>query len=100
MLKIEPEGKLKETNFLRIKTIKASDRVEKLVTEFNVIFKGIGCFKQRDTARKMEVKLKMDPTATPVAQKSRNVPYLLQKPLKEWLDEGIENEIFEKEREG
>lgn len=96
MHKIEPEGKLKNPNDLRIKTIKTSDRVEKLLTEYSDKFKGIGCFKERDTGSKMEVKLEMDPTATPAAQKPRNGPYHLQKPLKQWLDEGMEKEIFEK----
>ena len=82
MLKIEPEGKLREPNGLRIKTVKTSDRVEKLLTEYGDIFKGIGCVKERDTGNNMEVKLEMNPTAKPVAQKPRNVPYHLQKPLK------------------
>ncbi len=38
----------------------------------------------------------MDPSATPLAQKPRPVPYLLQKPLKDWLAEGVKEEIFEK----
>ena len=96
MLKIEPEGKLKEPNDLRIKTVKTSDRVEKLLTEYSDIFEGIGCFKENETGSNIEVKLEMDPTATTVAQKPRNVPYHLQKPLKRWLDEGIKKEIFEK----
>ena len=82
MLKIEPEGKLKEPNDLRIKTVKTSDRVEKLLTEYSDIFEGIGWFKEKQTSSNMEVKLEMEPTATPVAQKPRNVPYHLQKPLK------------------
>ena len=94
MQKIEPEGKQREPNELRIKTVKTSDRVEKLLTEYD-IFKGIGCFKERDTGNNMEVKLEMDLTAKPVAKKPRNVPYHLQKPLKKWLEEGIEKEIFQ-----
>lgn len=35
MLKTEPEGKLKEPDDLRIKTVKTSDRVEKLLTEYS-----------------------------------------------------------------
>jgi len=51
---------------LRIKTIKAaSDQIDTLLTE-------------------------MEPDAVPVAQKPRNVPYHLQKPLKKWLEEGTE----------
>ena len=36
------------------------------------------------------------PDATPIAQKPRPVPYYLQEPLRNWLDECIEGEIFEK----
>ena len=34
--------------------------------------------------------------AEPVAQKPRPAPYHLQKPLKDWLDQGVNEEIFEK----
>ena len=44
----------------------------------------------------MQVKLEMEPDAVPVAQKPRTVAYYLQKPLQQWLEEGIEKEIFEK----
>ena len=44
----------------------------------------------------MEVKLEIDPTVTQLVQKPRNVPYHQQKPLKQWLDKGIEKDIFEK----
>ena len=47
----------------------------------------------------MEVKLEMDPTATPVAQKPRNVPYHLKKPLNQSLDEGVEKMGVLKESE-
>lgn len=40
--------------------------------------------------------MELDPTA----QKPRNVPYHLPKPLKRWLDEGVEKEIFQKIAEG
>ena len=42
----------------------------------------------------------MDPEAVPVAQKPRPVPYHLQKPLKEWLEQGVKEEIFEKVADG
>ena len=37
----------------------------------------------------------MDQEAIPVAQKPRNVAYYLQQPLKKWLDQGMEEGIFE-----
>ena len=42
----------------------------------------------------------MDPAATPVAQKPRHVPYHLQEPLKKWIEQGVEEEIFEKVPDG
>jgi len=36
----------------------------------------------------------------PVAQKPRPVPYHLQKPLKDWLDQGVKEDIFEKVPDG
>ena len=38
----------------------------------------------------------MDLEAIPVAQKPRPVAYHLQRPIKEWLDQGVEEDIFEK----
>lgn len=38
----------------------------------------------------------MKPDAVPVAQKPRQVPYYLQEPLRKWLDQGIDEDIFEK----
>ena len=38
----------------------------------------------------------MDPEAVPVEQKPCPGPYHLQKPLKEWLEQGLKENIFEK----
>jgi hypothetical protein len=38
----------------------------------------------------------MKPEAVPIAQKPRPIAYYLQKPLKQWLDQGIEEYIFER----
>ncbi|PFX14103.1 Retrovirus-related Pol polyprotein [Stylophora pistillata] len=96
MLKIDPEGTLKERNNLRIKKVQTSSQIEALLAEYSDAFHGIGCFKEKETGEKMQVKLEMEPQAKPVAQKPRNVPYHLQQPLKQWIDEGVEKEIFEK----
>ena len=83
MLKIDPEGTLKETNELRIKTVKTpDDSIEAALSEYSDVFQGIGCFREKSTGKKIEVKLEMEPDAEPVAQKPRPVPYHLQKPLK------------------
>ena len=101
MLKIDPEGTFKETNELRIKTVKPpADNIEALLSEYSKVFQGIGCFKDKNTSEKIEVKLEMDPEAIPVAQKPRPVPYHLQKPLKNWLEQGVKEEIFEKVPDG
>ena len=101
MLKIDPEGTLKETNELRIKTLKTpDDSIETVLREYSEVFQGIGCFREKNTGKKIEVKLEMETDAKPVAQKPRPVPYHLQKPLKDWLDQGVKEEIFEKVPEG
>ena len=101
MLKIDPEGTLKETNELRIKTVKTpDDSIETVLCEYSDVFQGIGCFREKNTGKKIEVKLEMETDAKPVAQKPRPVPYHLQKPLKDWLDQGVKEEIFEKVPDG
>ena len=96
MLKIDPEGTLKETNELRIKTVKTTDdSIETVLCEYSDVFQGIGCFREKSTGKKIEVKLEMETDAKPVAQKPRPVPYHLQKPLKDWLDQGVK---FQMER--
>ena len=101
MLKINPEGTLKETNELRIKTAKTpDDNIEAVLNEYSDVFQGISCFLEKSTGKKIEVKLEMEPDAEPVAQKPLPVPYHLQKPLKDWLDQGVKEEIFEKVPDG
>ena len=56
----------------------------------------IDCFRKKNTGKKIEVKLEMETNAKPVAQKPRPVPYHLQKPLKDWLNQEEKEEIFEK----
>ena len=42
----------------------------------------------------------MDPDAEPLAKKPRPVPRHLQKHIKDWLDQDVKTEIFEKVLEG
>ena len=75
MLKIDREKSLKETNELRIKTVKTpDDGIETVLSEYSDVFRGIGCFRDKNTGKKMEVKLEMETDAKPVAQKPRPVP--------------------------
>ena len=55
MLKIDPEGTLKETNELRIKTVKTpDDSIEAALSEYSDVFQGIGCFRERVQARRLK----------------------------------------------
>ena len=46
MLNIDPEGTVKETNELRIKTVKTpDDSFETVLSEYSDVFQGIGCFR-------------------------------------------------------
>ena len=100
MLKIEPQGTLKETNDLRIHSVKAAGDVEAILDEYKEVFEGIGCILDKNTGEEIEVKLEIEPEATPVAQKPRHVAYHLQEPLKKWLNQGVEEKIFEKVPDG
>ena len=101
MLEIDPNGTLKETNELRIKTVKPpTDHIEALLDEYKEVFQGIGCFRDKHTGEKIEVKLEMDPEAIPVAQQPRPVPYHLQKPLKELLEQGVKEQDKDKDSQG
>lgn len=76
------------------------DSIEAILSECSDVFQGIGCFRDKNTGEEIEVKLEMDPEAVPVAQKPLPVPYHLQKPLKEWLEQGVKEKIFEKVPDG
>ena len=100
MLKIDPEGTLREPNDLRIKSVKTqSGEIQDIIDEYSSVFEGIGVFRDSQ-GEKIEVKLEMDPAETPVAQKPRHVPYHLKDPLKKWLEQGVEEKIFEKVLDG
>ena len=77
-----------------------ANKIEALLDEYSEIFQGIGCFWDNNTGKNIEVKLEMDPEAIPVAQKPRPVPYHLQKPLKEWTEQRVKEETFEKVPDG
>ena len=84
MLKIEPQGTLKETNELRIKTVKQQEPndLQELLNEYKEVFKGIGCIRDKKTGKEIEVKFEMDSDAIPVAQKPRHVPTICNNHLK------------------
>ena len=59
MLKIEPERTLKKTNELRIKIAKTpDDSIEATLNDYSDVFQGIGCFREKNAGKKIEVQLK------------------------------------------
>ena len=98
MIKINPNGTLKDTctDELRIKSVKPPNDIDVLLSEYNDKFQGIGCFWDKSTGKEIEDKLEKDPEAIPVARKPCPVPNHLQKPLKEWPEQGVKENIFEK----
>jgi hypothetical protein len=52
------------------------------------VFEGIGKIRDNKNDSALYVKFNMKPGVAPVAQKPRQVPYYLQNPLKQWLEEG------------
>ena len=100
MLKIDPDGKLREPNELRIQAVKTEPNgLQNMINDYSTVFEGIGVSREK-TGEEITVKLEMDSEAIPVAQKPRHIPYHLQKPLKEWIEQGVKEEIFEKVPEG
>ena len=93
MLEIRADGSLKEENEKRIKTVTRSDKEKKITDifdEYKNVFQGVGKIKG------MKASFTMKENAVPIAQKPRNVPYYLQKPLKIWLDKCIDQDLFER----
>ncbi|VDI75081.1 Hypothetical predicted protein [Mytilus galloprovincialis] len=66
-----------------------------ILHEFDSVFQGIGKIRDNNNDNELYVKFNMKPGIAPVAQKPRPVPYYLQKPLKQWLEEGVKADIFE-----
>lgn len=96
MLKIDPEGRLNEQN---IKNVEKQDAVQEMLCKYENVFKGIG--KIRDVKNNKDIFGKFNMIDTePVTQKPRHVAYYLQQPLKKWLEEAVEEEIFEHIPEG
>lgn len=87
---------LRDENELRIKKVKEQSNLENIISDHSKVFSGIGEIKDPKTGEPIEANLEMDPKAVPVAQRPRNVPYYLQEPLREWLEEGEREGIFEK----
>lgn len=102
MLEIRPDGSLKDENHLKsvIKQVKKlSSKMPQSVRDIlkanAEIFDGIGKIYDKKNKKEMYAHFHMREDAVPVAQKPRPVPFYLQKPLKQWLDHCVEEDIFE-----
>ena len=111
MLQICEDGRLEEPNELRIgerePKIKALTKdpeearaIQEILQGNPEAFQGIGCIRDKKRDQEIYGRFNMRPDVEPVTQKPRNVPYYLQKPLKLWLEQGLEADIFEKVPEG
>jgi len=85
---------------LNVMKTEPDNSIETVLSEDSDLFQGVGCFGEKNTGKKIEVKLELEPDAKPVAQKPCPVSYHLQKPPKDWLDQGVKEEIFEKVPDG
>ena len=111
MMQIREDGSFAEANKMRIpeetpdiKRIKEEKdqhpRFKKITDKYDQVFTGIGKIRNIKNGENFYAKFSIKPEAVPVAQKPRPVAYYLQKPLKRWLDQCIEEEIFEEVPEG
>ena len=106
MLKIQPDGGLTNPNSLGIangtpKTVKSTRKtpeqqeMDNIITKYHQLFEGIGKIADKKNNKEIYGRFHMKPEAIPVTQRPRPVPYHLQRPLKEWLRQGVEQDIFE-----
>ena len=106
MLEIKADGTLKKPNELRIRNEdvksvsynlqKQPAEISQLLEKYQGVFQGIGKITDKKNSNDFTVKFSMKPDAVSVAQKPRPVPYYLQDPLKKWLDQCLEEDIFER----
>ena len=102
-MQIKKEGSLADRNDLRIKAITGGNRNEsgcETSLTHQKVFQGIGHIRDKRNDKEFYATFRMKPEVTPIAQKSRPVPYHLREPLKRWLDQGIKAGIFEPVPEG
>ena len=91
MLKIDPEGRLEENPVIK----KVGKSYETIVKKYDV-FEGIGLIRDKRRNEDIYATFNMKEDAVPVAQKARPVAYYLQEPLKKWLDQCVEEGIYER----
>ena len=77
-----------------------STEIKDIADRYSHVFQGIGKIRDNKNGQDFYAKFSMRPEAVPVAQKPRPVAYYLQEPLKKWLEQCLEEEIFEEVPEG
>ena len=111
MVQIREDGSFAETNDLRIheeppgiKSVKQlkdlKPEIKEITDQYSDVFKGIGKIRDIKNGKEFCAKFSMRPEPVPVAQRPRPVAYYLQEPLKKWLRQCVEGEIFEEVPEG
>ena len=108
MIAIQPDGSLiAQPNEMRIrerepqivKLAKADpgeQQMEQIISKYSHVFQGTGEIRDKNQDKDLYGTFHMKPEAIPVAQKPRPVPYHLQRPLQQWLEQGVKEDIFEK----
>ena len=105
MLQIDEKGSFASLNNLRIPETEVNihavgnttweKSIQEITTKHSKIFEGIGRIRDIKNNKEVYVQFNMKENAAPVAQRPRPVPYYLQKPLKLWLDQCVQDDIFE-----
>ena len=105
MLQIKEDGSFANQNDMRIPgeildirtvtTNKSHQAIQEITNKFSSVFEVFGKIRDMKTNKKLYVQFSMKANAAPVAQRPRPVPYYLQKPLKLWLDQCVEDRLFE-----
>ena len=107
MLAIQPDGSLTGPNDMRIKDnepqhIKLTkseeglEQMESIIKKYHHVFEWIGEIRDKRNDKEIYGQFHMKPEVTPVTQRPRPVPYHLQELLKQWIEQGLKEDIFEK----
>jgi len=67
-----------------------------LITKYSHLFQGIGKIEDQKNNCEILGRFHMKPEAVQVTQKTWQVPYFLQEPLKKCLEQGVNEDISEK----
>ena len=74
----------------KLNNVPNNSHLNKILSEYNDRFQGLGELKD------VQLKIQTDPTVTPIAQKSRRLPILMQKQVDDELDKLLQLNVIEK----